>query len=94
MAYPKFKAAGAEVLGISPDTAETLARYQKEKNTPFSFVSDRSRTIANAFGMKGRRQPRVSYVIARGGIVASVSAHEIRVPKHILDTLATVTSLG
>ena len=94
MAYPKFQEAGAEVIGVSPDDSETLRSYAEKKKTPFTFVSDRSRSIAAAFGMEGRRQARVSFVIKRGGLIAGVSKHEFRVPKHVSDTLSLVQSLG
>lgn len=94
MAYPDFKAAGAEVLGISPDSPETLMRYEQKKQTPFTFVSDRLGTISTAFGMRGKRQPRVTYVIQRGGSIAGVSKHEFRIPKHISETLKLVRLLG
>ena len=81
-------------MGISPDSQETLDRYERKKETPFTFVSDRHRSIANAFGMSGRRQPRVSLVVQRGGVIAGVSKHEFRITKHVAETLALVRELG
>ncbi len=95
MAYPDFKAANAEVLGISPDSQSTLERYAREKATPFQFVSDSQRAIATSYGtLKGKRQSRVTYIIARGGAIAQSVHHELLVPKHISDSLSQVKQLG
>ena len=94
MAYPDFVAAGAEVFGVSPDSVQTLERYAREKETPFQFISDKSRALADAYGArKGGRQPRVTFVIKRGGTVAGSTHHEFLIPKHISSTIDLVRSL-
>jgi peroxiredoxin Q/BCP len=95
VAYPDFVAAGAEVFGLSPDSSEVLAKYAKAKETPFLFVSDSTRSIANAYGAAtGKRQPRVTFVIAKGGRVAKSLHHEFLIPKHVSETVALVKTLG
>jgi peroxiredoxin Q/BCP len=95
VAYPDFVAAGAEVFGLSPDSREVLSKYAKAKETPFQFVSDSTRSIADSYGAaKGKRQPRVTFVIAKGGRVAKCLHHEFLIPKHISATVALVKTLG
>lgn len=93
MAHPDFVSAGAVVLGISPDSPETLTRYAAAKETPFQFVSDTDRAVARSFGATSKRQPRVTFVIARGGTVAASMHHEFLIPKHISSALALVRGL-
>ncbi len=95
MAYPDFVAAGAEVFGVSPDSAETLKKYAAAKETPFGFVSDTDRAVSKLFQTgKPGRQTRVTYVVGRGGTIAAAMHHEILIPKHISSALNTVKSLG
>lgn len=94
MAYPDFVAAGAEVMGVSPDNVATLERYAQEKETPFSFVSDSSRSIATAYKTgKGSRQSRVTIIVKKGGTIANTMHHEFLIPKHVSGALDTVRGL-
>jgi thioredoxin-dependent peroxiredoxin len=38
-----------DVVGVSTDSAETLARFRKEHDLPFALVSDRGSRIARAY---------------------------------------------
>lgn len=94
MNYPDFVAAGAEVMGISPDSASTLERYAREKETPFQFVSDTERSISKAYATgKGSRQSRVTYIIAKGGTIHEAMHHELLIHKHVSGALKQVQSL-
>ena len=94
MAYPEFVQAGAEVMGVSPDSVSTLERYAREKETPFGFVSDVDRQIAKAYQTgKASRQARVTVVIAKGGQIATTMHHEFLIPKHVATALETVRGL-
>jgi peroxiredoxin Q/BCP len=47
----KFEQAGAQVLGISTDSAETLARWGKELKATFPLLSDPGGKVAEAYGI-------------------------------------------
>lgn len=81
-------------MGVSPDSLATLERYAREKETPFSFVSDSDRQIAKAYQTgKASRQARVTVVIARGGQIAQTMHHEFLIPKHVSTALEIVRGL-
>ncbi len=95
MSYPDFVAAGAEIIGVSPDSEETLEKYREARHAPFRFVSDTSRTIGGLYrACPGRRFKRVTYVIERGGTIRAALHHEIRIDKHISSSLDAIRALG
>ncbi|MCB2224536.1 MAG: thioredoxin-dependent thiol peroxidase [Actinobacteria bacterium] len=46
-------AAGTEVVGVSPDDPDTLARFRAEHDLPFRLLSDPDHAVAEAYGAWG-----------------------------------------
>ena len=70
--YEKFAAAGAEVVGVSSDTAASHARFAEKHRLPFPIVADTDRRLRKLFGVPnplGLIPGRVTYVIDREGVV-------------------------
>jgi peroxiredoxin Q/BCP len=53
--FPKIDAAGATVIGISPDKPAALAKWRIKENLPFILLSDPDHKIADAYGVWGER---------------------------------------
>jgi peroxiredoxin Q/BCP len=51
-----LKAAGYEVVGISPDAPEKLAKFRERDAITFPLVSDPERVVLNAYGAYGEKQ--------------------------------------
>ena len=51
--YQTFADAGYEIIGVSPDEPEELARFRAEYDLPFPLVSDPDHAIADAYGAWG-----------------------------------------
>ena len=51
-----FTSNGYEILGVSPDKPEKLAKFKEEYNLPFDLLSDPDHTIATAFGAYGLKK--------------------------------------
>ncbi|HEX5089964.1 MAG TPA: thioredoxin-dependent thiol peroxidase [Nocardioides sp.] len=51
-----LKAAGYEVLGISPDKPEKLARFRERDSLTITLLSDPDRTVMNAYGAYGLKK--------------------------------------
>jgi thioredoxin-dependent peroxiredoxin len=49
-------AAGYEVVGISPDAPEKLAKFRARDGLTFPLVSDRDRTVLTAYGAFGEKK--------------------------------------
>jgi peroxiredoxin Q/BCP len=51
-----LKAAGYEVVGISPDGPEKLAKFRERDAITFPLVSDPDRAVLKAYGAYGEKQ--------------------------------------
>jgi peroxiredoxin Q/BCP len=51
-----LKAAGYEVIGISPDSPEKLAKFREHDAITFPLVSDPDRSVLRAYGAYGEKQ--------------------------------------
>jgi peroxiredoxin Q/BCP len=98
---PRFSAAGATVLGVSPDTAASHARFRAKFALPFTLVADPDHRVAEAYGvwkekqMFGRRYmgvERTTFVIDGDGRVARVFAR-VRPAGHAEAVAAVVEEL-
>lgn len=68
-----FKAADAQVLGISKDDLETQKKFHASLNLPFPLLADPEGKAAKAFGVdKGEYAARVTFVIGKDGLVKQV----------------------
>lgn len=95
--YEDFKAAGAEVIGVSADDGASHEAFKQHHRLPFMLLSDPGGKAANAFGVKktfGLIAGRVTFVIDRAGVVRHQFDSLVRVQKHVEEALEIVKSLG
>ena len=52
---PDLRSAGYEVLGISPDPVERLARFAEAENLTYPLASDVDRAVLEAYGAWGEK---------------------------------------
>lgn len=55
-ALPDLRAAGYDVVGISPDTADKIAAFREEGSFSFPLLSDPDRTVLTEWGAYGEKQ--------------------------------------
>ncbi len=76
-----YEAAGAVVLGVSPDQPAKLRKFADKHGLPFTLLADPDHEVAEAYGvwveksMYGRRywgNERTTFVIGPDGVVRSV----------------------
>ncbi|MDP1828660.1 MAG: peroxiredoxin [Archangium sp.] len=94
--YEDFKAAGAEVIGVSSDDAASHESFKKHHRLPFTLLSDPHGAAAKAFGVKktfGLIAGRVTFVIDRAGVIRHKFDSQVRVQKHVEEALEVVRSL-
>ena len=95
--YEKFSAAGAEVVGVSSDSAATHARFAEKHRLPFPIVADTDRRLRKLFGVPnplGVIPGRVTYVIDRGGVVRLAYSALFASDEHVNRALAAVSGTG
>ena len=96
-AYEDFTTAGAEVIGISDDSVESHAGFQKHHRLPFTLLSDHGGKARKAFrvggSLGGLIKGRVTFVVDRGGVIRHVFESQVRVGKHVEEALKMVKQL-
>jgi peroxiredoxin Q/BCP len=91
--YQDFTDAGAEVIGVSSDTAESHAQFASHHRLPFILASDEDGAVRKAYGVPpmqgsiGIIPGRVTYVIDKDGVVKNVFSSMQDTQKHISESL-------
>jgi peroxiredoxin Q/BCP len=74
--YEDFKALGADVIGVSSDSAKSHQKFTKQYKLPFILLSDVDKKLRRLFGVPndllGLIPGRVTYVIDKEGMVQLV----------------------
>ncbi len=98
---PQFEAAGAAVVGISPDMPTRHDRFKSKHELSLILGSDESRTVIEAYGAWGEKTLygrnymgviRSTVLVDRDGRVARIWRN-VRVRNHARDVLGAVKAL-
>lgn len=95
--YEVFTDAGADVIGISSDDAESHTSFIAAYELPFTLVSDQDGAVRKAYGVKtlfGSVPGRVTFVIDRDGVVRHVFSSMSNIDGHVNDALKVVQELA
>ncbi|HEY8944350.1 MAG TPA: thioredoxin-dependent thiol peroxidase [Polyangiaceae bacterium] len=88
---PRFSAKGVRILGVSPDSPDTHARFKKKYGLTFPLLSDPEKTLAKAYGVwvkktnYGREYmgvERSTFYVDKNGTIEQVW-RGVRVPGHV-----------
>ena len=99
--YPKFRAAGAEIVGISRDSLRSHENFKAKLELPFTLVSDADEAICTLFdvikmkkmyGKQVRGIERSTFVIDAGGVLRR-EWRGVKVPGHVDEILESVQAL-
>ena len=97
----KFKAAGAVVVGVSPDSPASHDKFKKKHELNYALASDESKAMLEAYGvwqeksMYGRKYmgvERTTFLIGADGVVGKVW-RKVKVPGHADEVLAAAKAL-
>ena len=100
--FPAFDAAGAVILGVSPDSVASHRRFRAKYALPFTLLADAEHAVAERYGvwkeksMFGRRYmgvERTTFVIDADGRVAHVFA-KVKPAGHAAAVAGVIASLG
>jgi len=98
----KFKAAGAVLLGASPDSAASHDKFKQKHDLKFALAADENKTMLETYGvwreksMYGRKYmgiERSTFLIDRNGKVAK-AWRKVSVTGHAAQVLAAAQALG
>ena len=99
---PLFKAAKVEIVGISPDSVESHAKFRKKYGLGMHLAAATDKSVATAYGvwveksMYGRKYmgvERATFLIDGKGRVAKVW-RKVKVAGHAEDVLAAAKDLA
>lgn len=91
-----FAEAGAEVIGVSSDSAGKHAAFAEHHKLPFTLLSDQGGQVRKSYGVPavlGLIPGRVTYVIDRTGTVRHTFNSLTNISKHVGDALEVVRHL-
>src|SRR5258706_15895303 len=94
--YEDFTAAGAEVIGVSSDDADSHAKFKANHQLPFTLLTDPGSKVAAAWGVRGSLglKGRVTYVFDKAGVLRHRFDSQIRFGKHVDEALEVVKRLS
>ena len=88
--------AGAEVIGVSSDSADKHAALAGRHKLPFTLLADQGGRVRKAYGVPavfGLIPGRVTYVIDRTGTVRHIFNSMTNIDKHVSEALEVVRQL-
>jgi peroxiredoxin Q/BCP len=94
--YEVFAEAGAEVIGVSSDSADRHAAFAGHHDLQFTLLSDEGGRVRKSYGVPavlGLIPGRVTYVIDRTGTVRHVFKSLTNIGAHVNDALDVVRQL-
>ncbi len=100
--YSEIIAAGATVLGVSPDSVRSHDRFKLKYELPFPLLSDPDHKVAELYGAWGEKKMygrtymgiiRSTYIIDDKGIIVKVFP-KVRPKKHSEEVLAVLRDEG
>lgn len=54
--YDKFKRAGIEIIGVSPDTEESHEKFKEKMKIPYHLASDLNNVVSKKYGTYGLKK--------------------------------------
>ncbi len=86
---------GAEVIGISSDSAESHGGFAKECGARFPLLADIGGKVRAEYGAKsmGPIPGRVTFVIDKNGVVRHVFSSQFRPRRHIAEAIEALKAI-
>jgi len=101
-AFGAFGKARARVIGVSPDSEASHARFVSKYGLPFTLLADPEKVLANAYGVWQKKQNygreymgivRSTFVVDGKGVIRK-AWRGVKVDGHVDAVLAAVKELG
>lgn len=99
---PDFEAAGAMLIGLSPDSAKSHDKFKKKHTLAVNLASDEEKTTLERYGvwveksMYGRKYmgvERTTLLIGKDGRIVRIW-QKVKVPGHAAEVLAAVKEIA
>lgn len=79
--YDRFKRAGIEIIGVSPDTDDSHEKFKQKMNIPYHLASDVNNTISKKYGTYGLKKfmgkeymgvNRTTFIVDENGTIVRI----------------------
>lgn len=99
--YLAYKAAGAVILGVSPNDEDSHEAFKKKYNLPFPLLADAGHKVCELYGVWGDKSMfgkkykgviRSTFIIGPDGRIAK-AYEKVKVPSHSQNVLADLKEL-
>ena len=96
-----FHAAGAEIIGISPDSSRSHLKFKTKHDLALTLAADEDKSVATAYGvwveksMYGRKYmgvERSTFLVGKDGKLIQIW-RKVKVPGHVDEVLQAVREL-
>ncbi len=94
--YEGLQASGAEVIGISADSAESHQQFASKYKLPFTLLSDPTNQVRKSYGVKetlGFIPGRVTFLIDKEGIIRHIFDAQLSAKAHVEEALRNLQDL-
>jgi peroxiredoxin Q/BCP len=100
--WAKFQAAGAVVLGVSPDGEASHAKFKEKYGLPFTLLADTDHEVAETYGVWGEKSyagktymgvNRSTFVIGEDGTVTK-AFYDVKPGEHADQVLESLEAGG
>lgn len=94
--YDAFRAAGAEVIGVSADGDESHRRFAESHGLPFRLLSDADGSLRARYGVPktlGLFPGRTTFLIDRQGTVRHVFSSQLQPARHVAEALRVLKEI-
>jgi peroxiredoxin Q/BCP len=94
--HEAFREAGAEVIGISADSADSHRRFSERFRLPYTLLADVDGAVRAQYGVPrtlGLFPGRVTYLIDRDGIVRHIFSSQFQPWRHVPEALKILEGL-
>lgn len=84
--HADIQRAGLRVVGISPQSPESHARFRDKYQLPFTLLSDEDRTVITMYGLRGPLGlgvRRASFLVDSGRRIRDAVLADFRIGRHI-----------
>jgi len=84
--HAEIQRAGLHVVGISPQSPASHAKFREKYNLPFELLSDEQKTVIKMYGLNGPLGVgvrRASYLIDGSRRVRDVVLADLRIGRHV-----------
>ena len=98
--YSAYQEAGVVILGVSPDSPKSHAKFKAKYQLPFTLLADEDHKVCEMYGVWGRKKfmgreydgvLRTTFLIGEDGVIKKVF-EDVKPADHSAEVLAALTS--